>query len=305
MEHKLVIEYNGDFRWKDFLQHLHKLGNDGCSRGVVAMDGDDKPVKFGWDGDGADRICSAEIDGMDILPPKAEACSMNVLRLEKAGKTFKKRTHTKPINNQQPTPGISAPAPAKDPVTKSTHELLNKHSSLTGTTPAASGAHHTFSIDLPSDWHSAQNAKIHEGLTKLGYKHSPGRGRELYEHPTGHRVSTEFKGSKFVAEHYAPRPSLEKASMNVLRITHMLQMEKAAADGFAALNTLERKAYVLANPATAFLDHIKPGALHKEMHIPEGEHITDAELDKEEKHAGPVEQKRIQFARNARKRHHG
>jgi hypothetical protein len=66
-EHRAVIKYNGDFDFKGLLQHLKYLGGVGASRDVVAFDSDDKPVKFGWDGDGADKIVSAKIDGKDCL----------------------------------------------------------------------------------------------------------------------------------------------------------------------------------------------------------------------------------------------
>jgi hypothetical protein len=66
-EHTAVIKYNGDFDFKGLLQHLKRLGSLGASRDVIAVDSDDKPVKFGWDGDGADKIVSAEIDGKDCL----------------------------------------------------------------------------------------------------------------------------------------------------------------------------------------------------------------------------------------------
>jgi 8-oxo-dGTP pyrophosphatase MutT (NUDIX family) len=62
-EHTATIKWNGDFNMAGLLKHLRRLGQVGASREVVAVDEDDKPVKFGWDGDGADRIVSAEIDG--------------------------------------------------------------------------------------------------------------------------------------------------------------------------------------------------------------------------------------------------
>lgn len=46
---------------------------------------------------------------------------------------------------------------------------------------------------------------------------------------------------------------------------------------------------------------VKKGALHKEMDIPEDKKISDKKLEKAEKHAGPLEKKRITFAENAKK----
>ena len=99
--------------------------------------------------------------------------------------------------------------------------------------------------------------------------------------------------------------------MNVLKLANVLQLEKAATDCFAALNASERAVYLTANPKTlmvtaetAFLDHLKKGALHKQMGVPKGEKIPVSDLKSEEKDAGPKEKKRIQFALNARKWHH-
>ena len=46
---------------------------------------------------------------------------------------------------------------------------------------------------------------------------------------------------------------------------------------------------------------VKKGALHKEMGIDEDKPISTKKLEKAEKHAGPLEKKRIVFAENARK----
>ncbi len=66
-EHTATIKFNGDFDMAGLLKHLHHLGAIGASRAVDAVDADDKPVHFGWDGDGADKIVEAEIDGKDVL----------------------------------------------------------------------------------------------------------------------------------------------------------------------------------------------------------------------------------------------
>lgn len=50
--------------------------------------------------------------------------------------------------------------------------------------------------------------------------------------------------------------------------------------------------------------HLKKGALHKELGIKEGNKISDKELAKADKTAGPLEKKRINFAEQARKWHH-
>jgi len=64
-EHTAVIKYNGDFNMRGFLQTLDMLAV-GASRSVT-IDYEDAPFKSTWDGDGADRIVSAEIDGEDVL----------------------------------------------------------------------------------------------------------------------------------------------------------------------------------------------------------------------------------------------
>jgi hypothetical protein len=76
-EHTATITYNGDFNLGEFLRALWILGGWGASRGVQIAPDDEETqsdledkgyqTKFGWDGDGADRIVSAEIDGEDIL----------------------------------------------------------------------------------------------------------------------------------------------------------------------------------------------------------------------------------------------
>lgn len=71
-EHTATIKYNGDFDMAGLLRHMHVLGQQGSSRSITALDGDDKPVVFGWDGDGADKILSADIDGRDALKDQAE-----------------------------------------------------------------------------------------------------------------------------------------------------------------------------------------------------------------------------------------
>jgi hypothetical protein len=64
-EHMVVIKYNGDFDMRGFVQTLNTL-NNGSSRSVT-IDYEDAPFRSTWDGDGADRIISAEIDGKNAL----------------------------------------------------------------------------------------------------------------------------------------------------------------------------------------------------------------------------------------------
>ncbi len=65
--HVLRLEYRGDFAMAELIRHLHRLGQIGASRTVTAADENDKEVPFGWDGDGADKVLVAEIDGVDVL----------------------------------------------------------------------------------------------------------------------------------------------------------------------------------------------------------------------------------------------
>jgi hypothetical protein len=76
-EHDLRLQFSGDFEMAGFIRALEYLGNIGASRTVdialedaeIRREMDDKgiPTKFGWDGDGADKIISAKMDGIDIL----------------------------------------------------------------------------------------------------------------------------------------------------------------------------------------------------------------------------------------------
>jgi hypothetical protein len=65
-EHTLHMEFDGDFNMKGLVDHMRHLGSIGASRDIIAIDENDKPVKFGWDGDGADKIRSATLDGEKI-----------------------------------------------------------------------------------------------------------------------------------------------------------------------------------------------------------------------------------------------
>jgi Uncharacterized protein conserved in bacteria (DUF2213)/ADP-ribosyltransferase exoenzyme len=75
-EHSAVIEWNGEFNFGDLFRALWWLGQAGASRSIeIAADdsGTQKElldkgyrVKFGWDGDGADKIVKAVVDGVDV-----------------------------------------------------------------------------------------------------------------------------------------------------------------------------------------------------------------------------------------------
>lgn len=49
---------------------------------------------------------------------------------------------------------------------------------------------------------------------------------------------------------------------------------------------------------------VKKGALHKELGIAPDKKISDKTLEKADKHASPLEKKRITFAENAKKFNH-
>lgn len=67
-ENKVEIEHNGDFNWEAFIQHVQETGAIGHSFSVVVDPGDSEHEKsFGFDGDGADRILSAKVNGKNIL----------------------------------------------------------------------------------------------------------------------------------------------------------------------------------------------------------------------------------------------
>src|SRR6185503_16707573 len=82
-EHRLVLEYDGDFDAAALTRTLQILGSWGASRNVEVAGEDSETqrelekkgyrVKFNWDGDGADKIWSAVIDGVDVLVVKPPA----------------------------------------------------------------------------------------------------------------------------------------------------------------------------------------------------------------------------------------
>jgi len=47
------------------------------------------------------------------------------------------------------------------------------------------------------------------------------------------------------------------------------------------------------------------GLLHKNLGVKQGKKLSSSTLDKAKKNAGPAEKKRIVFAQNAKKWHHG
>ena len=76
-EHELIIQYNGDFNFKALIQALWWLGQAGASR-EIEIASDDKDIqkqlkekgygpRFGWEGDGADKIINATIDGEKFI----------------------------------------------------------------------------------------------------------------------------------------------------------------------------------------------------------------------------------------------
>ena len=70
----------------------------------------------------------------------------------------------------------------------------------------------------------------------------------------------------------------------------------------------KREGYLPQNYARGGGIHIKPshrGLLHKNLGVPAGEKIPEAKLEKAKEHASPAEKKRIVFAEDAKKWHHG
>ncbi len=72
-EHTLLVRYDGDFRFNSFFTYLRKLGSQGSSRSIGDLDNPDggEPEHFYWDGDGADKIWDAEIDGEKLAFDRA------------------------------------------------------------------------------------------------------------------------------------------------------------------------------------------------------------------------------------------
>jgi hypothetical protein len=52
-------------------------------------------------------------------------------------------------------------------------------------------------------------------------------------------------------------------------------------------------------------EHVKPGALHRQMGIPEGQKIPTSKLESMKNSPNPQTRKRANFALNARRWHHG
>lgn len=64
---EVVCKYTGDFDLPGLLQHLWYLGKIGASRDVTALDKDEQPVQFGFDGDGADKITHVIVNGTPLI----------------------------------------------------------------------------------------------------------------------------------------------------------------------------------------------------------------------------------------------
>jgi hypothetical protein len=100
-EHTLEIQYDGDFDMAGLLRTLWWLGQAGASRNVDVASEDNEikgqlkergyQTEFGWDGDGADKIYSATIDGMDILKDGAEDAEFNEEDHPRKGGKFAKK----------------------------------------------------------------------------------------------------------------------------------------------------------------------------------------------------------------------
>lgn len=91
-EHMAVIKFDGDFDLGELMRSLHYLGAVGASRGIELCreDSDTKRemeekgyrTKFGWDGDGADKVRSCEIDGVEFASkPKKKGATDSRLRM--------------------------------------------------------------------------------------------------------------------------------------------------------------------------------------------------------------------------------
>jgi hypothetical protein len=75
----LKVEFRGDFDWLGFVSALAVLGDIGSSRPVAVAPGDAdierelsaKGCKstFNFDGDGSDKVMSAELNGREFWPP--------------------------------------------------------------------------------------------------------------------------------------------------------------------------------------------------------------------------------------------
>lgn len=100
-EHRVLIHTNGDFDMRGLLRALRWLGQAGASRNVsVCADDPDTKAEmerkgfrttFEWDGDGADKIIAASIDGADVLadPAADQAHDWMPLALDEDSMRFK------------------------------------------------------------------------------------------------------------------------------------------------------------------------------------------------------------------------
>ena len=78
-EHEVFIRYNGDFPFDKFLKNLHRLGAVGASRTITMQDENDEEIPVGWDGDGADRIIEATVDGRNVIAQDAADIALDRL----------------------------------------------------------------------------------------------------------------------------------------------------------------------------------------------------------------------------------
>ncbi len=99
--------------------------------------------------------------------------------------------------------------------------------------------------------------------------------------------------------------------INLGRIRNAMRLEAAAAGHWRSLSGAERAAYTVAYPGSKFsavaapIGEIKhPGKLHRDLGIPEGEHIPEKDLDKAKHSRSAAVRKEANFAKNARKWRH-
>lgn len=97
--------------------------------------------------------------------------------------------------------------------------------------------------------------------------------------------------------------------IDMKKLTATITAEKAAMEMFVSLGDAEIAAYLTAYPNsmfidTAFLDSLKKGALHEELHVPEDKPIPAGKERKALHSDDPLERKRARFAETVKHWHH-
>lgn len=193
-ERTIEIKHNGDFNWKALLQHLHKLGGWGCSRSVICEGSEPKDdLKIGWDGDGADKIISATVNGQNILGENAAVLEQEIAWEEKH---IDGNLHRAPVKSKNLIP--EQPIHPANLSSMKNHAKTFKPSTLTKQGDSIPG--HLKSLERYKDGSSVFNVPLRK---KQKPKYVPSSHIENMKHVTSHvnpKESTSFRGNNIEDE---------------------------------------------------------------------------------------------------------